>query len=103
MSSALEITTFRLVKGATLADFIAANRDVDAWLLHQPGFKSRWIAERDDHEIVDALLWASSAAARDAMGRLMVELGDSPVHSLIRQSTVSWTVCEVGHVLRARR
>lgn len=44
MSSALEITTFRLVKGATLTDFNAANQDVDAWLLRQPEFRSRWIA-----------------------------------------------------------
>ncbi|MCE4554399.1 hypothetical protein [Pelomonas cellulosilytica] len=101
MTSALEITTFRLVKGKTLTDFIAANRDVDAWLLRQPGFRSRWIAESDDHEVVDVLLWASSAAARDAMGRLMVELGESPVHALIRQATVSWTVCEVGQTSSA--
>lgn len=101
MSPALEITTFRLVRGATLKAFIAANSDVDAWLLRQPGFRSRWIAERDDHVIVDALLWASSMAARDAMERLMVELGDSPVHALIDPSTVSWEVCEVGHALKS--
>jgi len=37
------------------------------------------------------------------MDRLTVELGDSPVHALICQSNVSWTVGEVGHVLRPRR
>jgi len=97
MPPALEITSFRLVKKATLTDFIAANDGVDTWLRRQPGFKSRWIVERDDHVVVDVLLWASAPLAREAMRRLMADLPDSPVHALIDQRTVSWTVSEVGH------
>lgn len=97
MPHALEITSFRLVKNATMTDFIAANEDVDTWLQRQPGFKSRWIVERDDHVVVDVLLWTSVELAREAMGRLMAELADSPVHALIDQRTVAWTVSEVGH------
>ena len=37
MSEALEITPFKLVKGRSGDDFIAANVDVDAWLKRQPG------------------------------------------------------------------
>jgi hypothetical protein len=96
-AQALELTSFRLVKNATMAHFVAANEDVDAWLQRQPGFKSRWIVERNDQVVVDALLWTSVEVARDAMDRLMKELGDSPVHALIDQRTVSWTVCEVRH------
>lgn len=99
MPDAIETTTFRLVRNATLGDFIDANHDVDAWLLRQPGFKSRWIAERDDKVIVDMLLWSSSDHARNAMHRLMDELRDSPVHALIQKRTVTWTVCEVKHSL----
>lgn len=101
-AQALELTSFRLVKNATMAHFVAANEDVDAWLQRQPGFKSRWIVERDDQVVVDALLWTSVEVARDAMGRLMKELGDSPVHALIDQRTVSWTVCEVRHSVAGR-
>ena len=44
---AVEVTTFRL-NGCSCAEFVAANAEVDAWLLRQPGFRSRRIAERDD-------------------------------------------------------
>ncbi len=37
------------------------------------------------------------AAARAAMHRLMDELADSPVHALIDQATVTWTVVRIGH------
>ena len=37
------------------------------------------------------------AAARAAMQRLMDELADSPVHALIDQATVTWTVARIGH------
>lgn len=37
MTEAMEITTFKLVKGSSGDDFIAANADIDAWLKRQPG------------------------------------------------------------------
>lgn len=94
---AIEITTFRLTNDLTVADFISANADVDAWLLKQPGFISRRIAERSDGTIIDMLIWASAAAGEDAAERLMTELADSPVHGAINQRTVSWTVSPVHH------
>lgn len=97
MTEAIEVTTFRLAKGCTCDEFVAGNRDVDSWLEHQPGFKSRRIAQRNDGTVVDMLLWASADDAESAMHRLMDELQDSPVHALIDQSTVSWTVATVFH------
>lgn len=94
---AIEIVTFRLVRGASFADFVEANRDVDAWLKLQPGFRSRRIAEERNACVLDILLWTSAAAARTAMHRLMDELADSPVHALIDHGTVSWTVATIGH------
>lgn len=102
MADAIEITTFRLVNGARMADFVRANLDVDRWLLQQPGFKSRWIAEGTDDTVVDTLLWSSGDAARSAMARLMTELSDSPVHDLIDQRTVTWRVVHVAHTLRVK-
>lgn len=49
---AIEVTTFRLTNGLSIEDFLAANADVDAWLLKQPGFLSRRIAQRDDGVVV---------------------------------------------------
>lgn len=96
-SEAIEIVTFHLVQGVSFDDFVDANREVDAWLKLQPGFRARRIAEEDGFRVVDVLLWNSGAAARTAMHKLMDELGDSPVHALIDQATVTWTVAEIRH------
>jgi hypothetical protein len=96
-SEAIEIVTFLLVQGVSFADFVEANRDVDAWLALQPGFRSRRIAQEHGTRVVDVLLWDAEAAARVAMRRLMDELADSPVHALIDQATVTWTVARIGH------
>jgi hypothetical protein len=96
-TEAIEIVTFRLVRGVSFDDFVAANEDVDAWLRQQPGFRSRRIGEQPGHGVVDVLFWDSEAAARTAMHKLMDELRDSPVHALIDQDTVSWTVAGIRH------
>jgi hypothetical protein len=97
MTEAIEITTFKLAKGCTCENFIVGNRDVDRWLERQPGFRSRRIAQRNDGTVVDMLLWASADDAESSMHRLMYELRNSPVHALIDQHTVSWTVATVFH------
>ncbi|WP_197539773.1 hypothetical protein [Janthinobacterium agaricidamnosum] len=83
--------------GCSCDEFIAANADIDAWLKRQPGFIARRIAGWDDGAIVDMLIWDSAGNARAAMGRLMEELADSPVHDMIDQHTVSWSVAPVRH------
>ncbi len=95
MTEAVEITTFRLAEGLTMADFIAANADVAAWLREQPGFISRRICERDDGYVVDVLLWKSAAAGRRAAAGIMTELAGSPVHAAIDQASVDWTISAV--------
>jgi hypothetical protein len=99
MTEAIEITTFKLVKGCTCDDFVGGNADVNRWLTKQTGFRSRRIAQREDGVIVDMLIWASVDEATSAMHRLMDELKDSPVHGLIDQRTVTWTVSAVFHSL----
>lgn len=96
---AIEVTTFKLTPGLTIDDFVAANADVDAWLLKQPGFISRRIAQRGDGVVIDLLIWASVSDGETAAARLMDELSASPVHAAIDQSTVSWTVSAVHHRL----
>lgn len=99
MIEAIEITTFQLVRNKTLSDFIAANADVDAWLLQQKGFKSRRIAQGTDGVVVDMLIWTTADAAHRAATTLISELHNSPVHAVIDQGTVSWQVSTVGHTL----
>ncbi|AMO93082.1 hypothetical protein CFter6_0351 [Collimonas fungivorans] len=97
MPSALEITTFKLVKGLGIKDFIAANTDIDAWLKRQEGFQSRHIAELEDGSIVDMLIWRSAANGGDAASRIMGETADFPVHAAINQRSVVWRIAEVRH------
>ena len=93
----LEMTTFKLEKGKTYKEFIAANVDVDAWLKKQPGFQSRHIAQRPDGTIIDVLIWDSEVDGTNAMHNIMSELADSPVHDMIDQETVSWNIYPVCH------
>ena len=96
---AIEVTTFNLRRSLTIEDFLLANTDIDAWLLKQPGFVSRRIAQRDDGVVVDVLVWKSVADGEDGAARLMVELADSPVHAAIDQRTVDWTVSPVHRLI----
>jgi len=99
MSEAMEITTFQLVKGLSIKDFIAANADVDAWLQKQPGFILRRICEGDDGRITDMLLWKSVRDGQRAAAGIMTELSQSPVHAAIDQSTVEWSIQTCRHRL----
>jgi hypothetical protein len=97
MTGAIEITTFRLAAGMKMRGFIKANKDIDAWLLTQPGFVSRQICQRDDGNVIDVLVWKSAAAGRRAAAGVVTEMAQSPVHAAIDQSTVDWSLSPVHH------
>ena len=97
-TAGLEITTF-LLKGYSCEEFITANTDIDAWLLRQPGFQSRGIAQQEDGRIVDMLVWDSVAHGTKAMHKIMNEMGHSKVHAMIDQSSVAWSCTPVYHQL----
>jgi hypothetical protein len=96
MTEAIEVTTFKL-NGHSCAEFVAANREIDAWLKRQPGFRSRRIAERDNGTVIDMLIWASAEDGRRAASGIMTEMGHSLVHQMIDQATVEWSVSPVRH------
>jgi hypothetical protein len=96
LTGGLEITTFKL-NGHTCKEFIAANADIDSFLKRQPGFQSRKIAEQEDGTITDMLTWDSVQDGTHAMHRLMDEMTHSAVHTMIDQSTVSWSCIPVMH------
>lgn len=97
MIEAIEIVSFQLVQGTSFSAFVDANREIDAWLLLQPGFRSRRIAQQAGSHVVDLLVWDSEEVASTAMHKLMDELRDSPVHALIDQETVTWSLAAVRH------
>ena len=93
---AVELTTFSL-NGYTIAQFIAANTEIDAFLKRQEGFVSRSIFELKKGVIHDILFWETEADGTKAMQKLMSEMRDSAVHDMIDQSTVSWNIASVKH------
>lgn len=97
MAEAMEITTFRLSAGVTMQDFIAANVEVDAWLMQQAGFILRRISQRADGVVTDMLLWKSVQDGQRAASGIVTELAHSPVHAAIDQSTVDWSVSVCRH------
>jgi hypothetical protein len=97
MTEAMEITTFKLSKGVTMKDFIAANADVDAWLKQRTGFIMRRMCESKNGLVTDMLLWASAKDGERAASDLVIELSNSPVHAAIDQSSVDWSVTVCRH------
>lgn len=99
-SQAIEITSFKL-RGYTFKEFVDVNRkDIDDWLRRQGGFQSRHIMEGSDGTIMDLVFWDTAKQGTDAMHRIMSATSNSKVHSMIDQSTVSWNIYEVGHVVK---
>ena len=93
---ALEITTFN-IKNTSYWEFIEANHDIDKWLLQQPGFQSRHIAQNTDGTVIDVLVWNSVASGTNAMNRIIAETSDSKVHQMIDHGTVVWKCIPVHH------
>jgi hypothetical protein len=97
MSEALEVTTCRLLPGRTGADFVEANKDIDAYLRRQPGFRWRRITEDEDGTITDIVAWDSVADGRRSARGIMTEMADSAVHATIDHATVGFRIVPVLH------
>lgn len=96
---AVEITTFHLVQGLSIQDFIRANQDVDAWLKRQPGFILRKIWQDETGLVTDMLLWRTVRDGERSASGIMMQLAHSPVHGTIDHATVSWSVLPCQHSL----
>jgi hypothetical protein len=95
MTEILEITTLRPAPGLTVADFIAANDDINRYLKRQPGFLWRRIVERDDGTIVDIVAYDDLAHAERGAAGITGEMAGSPVHAAIDHGTVDWQLTRV--------
>ncbi|MEV4808480.1 hypothetical protein [Micromonospora avicenniae] len=95
MREALEVTTFRLTPGLTGADFVAANEDINAYLLRQRGFRWRRITMTSDGTVIDVIAWESAADGRRSASGILTEMADSPVHDTIDQDTVEFRIAPV--------
>lgn len=82
MQPALELVTFRLVRGSS-EQFIDANAAVSDWLKRQPGFVSRHLAERDDGTFLDIVFWQSHEAALAASAKMMEEMAQDEAMTMI--------------------
>lgn len=101
MTETLEVTTLRPAAGRTVADFVTANADIDAYLKRQPGFKWRRILRTDDGTVVDIVAYDSMEDARSGAAGISGEMAGSPVHATIDHSTVDWNLTTVVHSVEA--
>ncbi|MFJ1651435.1 hypothetical protein ACIOC2_08425 [Streptomyces sp. NPDC088337] len=99
MAHALEITTLSPAPGCTARDFVAANKDIDAYLAARDGFRWRKIAVCEDGSVIDIVAWDTQEQARSAAAGIMTEMSASPVHATIDHGTVDWRVVDVAHVI----
>lgn len=99
MDEILEMTSLRPAPGLTTADFVAANADIDRYLRRQPGFLWRRIVERGDGTIVDIVAYDSQEHAERGADGITGEMGNSPVHAAIDQSSVDWQFTRVVHAV----
>lgn len=95
MPETLEITTLSLVAGLSPADFIAANKDINAYLRRQPGFRWRRIVESEDGHILDIVAYDSRERALAGASGITAEMADSPVHATIDHGDVDWQLTTV--------
>ena len=95
MAEILEVTTLRPAPGLTPEDFVAANADINEYLKRQPGFKWRRIVAREDGTILDIVAYDTIAHARAGASGITREMGSSPVHAAIDNSTVDWQLTTV--------
>jgi hypothetical protein len=98
-NGAVELIILNLKIGFGLQDFIDVNHDIDPWLRKQQGFRSRIIFEESNGRIYDLLTWDTESHGRKAMGLLMKNFADSPIHNMIDQRSVNWFVSPIAHAL----
>ncbi len=94
----IETVTFRLVHGASAAEFLKAAEQATAFMLARPGFVRRRLSCEENGTWIEHVEWASmadakSAAAeigRDAHARAFVRAVDGPsvriTHSALKIS-----------------
>lgn len=87
MTTTIEIVEFRLGRG-TGAAFVAANAPLNAWLMEQPGFISRQLAEREDGGYIDIVIWSSRSEAEAAAGKVMALFGQADAMTMIDPETI---------------
>ena len=95
MSETLEVTTLRPAAGLTTADFVAANEDINDYLLRQPGFLWRRIVATTDGRVIDIVAYDSLEHARAGAAGITGEMAGSPVHDAIDHATVDWQLTTV--------
>lgn len=85
----IEIATFRLAEGASVADAVSADKAVqEEFTHHQLGFVRRTTARRDDGEWLVVTLWGSHADADRAAGGAETDSACQRLRALIDEDSV---------------
>ncbi|MEP5732540.1 MAG: hypothetical protein ABJL67_24580 [Sulfitobacter sp.] len=84
-----EIVSFRLVKGASAPEFIAAARAIEPLLLATGHVLSRVLSEAEDGTWTDHITWTSLQAAKTTAQAMMADPAAAPMMGLIDPENMS--------------
>ena len=70
----IETVTFKLNDGVSRAEFVAAARDMNAWVQARPGFVHRRLSCTEDGTWIEHIQWENMDAAQAAAA----EIGKAP-------------------------
>lgn len=87
MSRIMEIVSFRTTGGQDA--FVAASKEIDAWVQDKPGFVSRQLVSTGDDAWMDIVLWENLGQAKDAAETFGEELGSCAAVKLIVGDSVT--------------
>ena len=88
MNATVEVVSFQLVAGASVAQVQQANTVVNAWLAQRSGFVSRLLWSTEDGVWQDVVHWRSMEEAKVTAEEFMRDMGESDYLRLIDMGSV---------------
>lgn len=73
----IETVTFKLNQGISREDFVAAAKEMNAWVASRPGFVHRRLSCTDDGTWIEHIQWTDMASAKAAAA----EIGNAPTNA----------------------
>jgi hypothetical protein len=95
----IETVTFELNKGVSRDDFVAAARDMNAWVEAQPGFLQRRLSCTADGTWIEHIQWTDMDAAKAAAAEIGKTPGNASFLSAIKGQTVQMMHSELEVII----
>jgi hypothetical protein len=95
----IETVTFKLNEGVSRADFVAAAKDMSAWVESRPGFIHRRLSCTEDGTWIECIQWTDMDSAKAAAAEIDKAPGNANFLSAINGPTVQLMHSELEVVI----